>query len=71
MKLVINNLEKCYDKKKVLKDITFENIYAESCYTVVRVLSVTAPIRNIVFKNVYAFDFLIIFCETENSTEIK
>lgn len=22
-------------------------------------------------KNVYAFDFLIIFCETENSTEIK
>ena len=40
--------------RDVIEDITFENIYAESCYTVVRVLSVTAPIRNIVFKNVYA-----------------
>ncbi|MBE7100852.1 MAG: hypothetical protein E7364_04505 [Clostridiales bacterium] len=40
--------------REAIEDITFENIYAESCYTVVRVLSVTAPIRNIVFKNVYA-----------------
>jgi hypothetical protein len=40
--------------RDAIEDITFENIYAESCYTVVRVLSVTAPIRNIVFKNVYA-----------------
>ena len=40
--------------RAVIEDITFENIYAESCYTVVRLLSVTAPIRNIVIKNVYA-----------------
>lgn len=40
--------------RDVIEDITFENIYAESCYTVIRLLSVTAPIRNIVIKNVYA-----------------
>ena len=40
--------------RDAIEDITFENIYAESCYTVVRLLSVTAPIRNIVFRNVYA-----------------
>lgn len=40
--------------RAVIEDITFENIYAESCYTVIRLLSVTAPIRNIVIKNVYA-----------------
>lgn len=37
-----------------IEDITFENIYAENCYTVIRMLSVTAPIRNIRMKNVYA-----------------
>ena len=37
-----------------IEDITFENIYAESCYTVIRLLSVTAKIRNISFKNIYA-----------------
>ena len=40
--------------RAVIEDITIENIYAESCYTVLRLLSVTAPIRNIVIKNVYA-----------------
>jgi hypothetical protein len=37
-----------------IEDITFENIYAENCYTVIRILSVTAPIRNIRMRNVYA-----------------
>lgn len=37
-----------------IEDITFENLYAESCHTIVRMLSVTAAIRNIYFKNVYA-----------------
>ena len=37
-----------------IEDITFENIYAENCYTVIRILSVTARIRNISFKNIYA-----------------
>ena len=40
--------------RDVIEDVTFENIYAESCYTVIRLLSVTAPIRNITIKNVYA-----------------
>lgn len=40
--------------RAAIEDISFENIYAENCYTVVRVLSVTAPIKNIVIKNVYA-----------------
>ncbi len=40
--------------RAAIEDITFENIYAENCYTVVRVLSVTAPIKNIIIKNVYA-----------------
>lgn len=40
--------------RDVIEDVTFENIYAENCYTVIRLLSVTAPIRNIVFRNVYA-----------------
>ena len=37
-----------------IENITFENIYAENCYTVIRMLSVTAKIRNIKFKNIYA-----------------
>ena len=37
-----------------IEDVTFENIYAENCYTVIRILSVTARIRNISFKNIYA-----------------
>ncbi len=37
-----------------IEDITFENIYAENCYTIIRMLSVKAKIRNIKFKNIYA-----------------
>ncbi len=37
-----------------IEDITFENIYAENCYTIIRMLSVTSRIRNIKFKNIYA-----------------
>ena len=47
----VENLDLSRD---VIEDIVFENIYAENCYTVIRVLSVTAPIKNILFKNVYA-----------------
>lgn len=36
-----------------IEDISFENIFAENCYTLIRMLSVDAPIRNISFKNVY------------------
>jgi len=37
-----------------IEDIEFENIYAENCYTVIRMLSVGVKIRNIKFKNIYA-----------------
>lgn len=46
----VENLDLCRD---AIEDITFENIYAENCLTVIRMLSVTAPIRNIRFKNIY------------------
>lgn len=36
-----------------IEDITIENIYAENCHTLVRLLSVTAAIRNIRIKNVF------------------
>jgi hypothetical protein len=37
-----------------IEDIVIENIYAENCYTIIRMLSVNAKIRNIKFKNIYA-----------------
>ena len=37
-----------------IENISFENIFATNCYTVIRMLSVDAAIRNIRFKNVYA-----------------
>ena len=37
-----------------IEDISFENLYAESCHTIIRMLSVTAAIKNIRIKNVYA-----------------
>ena len=40
--------------RDAIEDITFENIFAENCYTIIRMLSVTASIRNIKFKNIYA-----------------
>ena len=36
-----------------IEDILIENIYAESCHTIVRLLSVDVAIRNVHFKNVY------------------
>ncbi|MBQ7404403.1 MAG: endopolygalacturonase [Lentisphaeria bacterium] len=37
-----------------IENLTFRNIYAENCYTAIRMLSVTAPIRNIRFENIKA-----------------
>ena len=37
-----------------IENITFENIYAEDCHTLVRMLSVDSAIRNIRFKNLEA-----------------
>ena len=37
-----------------IEDIVFENIYAENCFTVVRMLSVDSSIKNVHFKNIYA-----------------
>ena len=36
-----------------IEDISFENIFAENCHCIIRMCSITAPIRNIRFKNVY------------------
>lgn len=36
-----------------IEDIVFENLFAEDCHTILRFLSVTAPIRNITIRNVY------------------
>lgn len=39
--------------RDTIEDIYFENIYCESCHTIIRMLSVTAAIRDIRFKNIY------------------
>ena len=36
-----------------IENITFENLFAENCHTVLRFLSVTAPIKNILIRHVY------------------
>lgn len=46
----IENLDLCRD---AIEDITFENIFAENCHCIIRMLSVTAPIRRIRFKNIF------------------
>jgi hypothetical protein len=46
----VENLDLLRD---TIEDITFDGIYAENCHTIIRILSVTAPIRNIRFKNIY------------------
>ncbi len=48
----VERIENLDLERAAIEDITFENIYAECCYTIVRLLSVTAPIRRIRFKNV-------------------
>ena len=37
-----------------IENIVFRNIYADDCYSLVRLASVTSPIRNITFENLYA-----------------
>ena len=46
----VENLDLCCD---TIEDITFENIYTENCHTIIRMLSITAEIKNIRFKNIY------------------
>ena len=46
----VENLDLTRD---TIEDISFENIFTECCHTVVRILSVSARIRNIRFKNIY------------------
>lgn len=46
----VENLDLCRD---TIEDLTIEDIYAENCHTIIRILSVTAMIKDIRFKNVY------------------
>ncbi len=39
--------------RDAIEDITFENIFASNCHTIIRMLSVTAPIRNIRIRHVW------------------
>ena len=36
-----------------IEDVLIENIYTESCHTIIRMLSVTAAIRNVKMKNIH------------------
>jgi hypothetical protein len=36
-----------------IENVTFENLFAENCHTIIRILSIDAPIQNIHIKNVY------------------
>ncbi|MBQ9107053.1 MAG: hypothetical protein IJY56_04090 [Clostridia bacterium] len=47
----VENLDLCRD---TIEDITFENIFTESCHTIIRMLSLTPEIKNIRFKNVFS-----------------
>ena len=46
----VENLDLVRD---AIEDLEIENIFTESCHTIIRMLSVTAPIRNVRIKNVY------------------
>lgn len=46
----IENLDLARDD---IEDITFENLYAENCHTIIRILTVGTTIKNIRFKNVF------------------
>ncbi len=59
--LIALNADDCIERvenldlvRDAIEDVLFENLYAEGCHTVVRILSVTAPIRNVTIRNVYA-----------------
>ena len=45
----VENLDLCRD---TIEDITFENIFTQNCHSIIRMLSVTAEIKNIRFKNI-------------------
>ena len=58
--LIALNADDCVERvenldlsRDAIEDITVENIYAENCHTILRLLSVTAPIRNVRIKNVF------------------
>lgn len=36
-----------------IENVTFENLFAENCHTIIRILSIDAPIRNVRIRNVY------------------
>ena len=46
----VENFDLCRD---TIEDISFENIFTECCHTIIRMLSVTAEIKNIRFKNIF------------------
>lgn len=46
----VENLDLCRD---TIEDITIENIFTQNCHTIIRMLSVTAEIKNIQIKNVF------------------
>ncbi|HBM80684.1 MAG TPA: hypothetical protein DD426_07595 [Clostridiaceae bacterium] len=47
----IENLDLVCDS---IENISFKNIYADNCYTAIRMLSIRSSIRNIIFEDVYA-----------------
>jgi len=59
--MIALNADDCYDRCEChdvyagpIENISFENITAQNCHTLIRILSITAPVRNITFKNVQA-----------------
>lgn len=46
----VENLDLSRD---AIENITFENIFAQNCHSIIRMLSISAPIRNLKFKNIY------------------
>lgn len=59
--LIALNADDCIERvenldlvRDTIEDVLFENLYAEGCHTIVRILSVTSPIRNVTIRNVYA-----------------
>lgn len=46
----VENLDLCRD---YIENVTFENIFAEDCLTIIRILSIDAVIKNVHIKNVY------------------
>ena len=58
--MVAFNADDCVERvenldlpREGISDITVENIFCDCCHTIIRLLSVTAPIKNIRVKNVF------------------